>query len=52
MRTYLAILNAKGCALVLHRVFSYAEEIFRSSIPVTNKPWSIFLSCGMIKELI
>jgi hypothetical protein len=34
---FLAILSAKGCELVLHRVFSYPVEIFSSSIQVTIK---------------
>jgi hypothetical protein len=37
VRACLAILSAKGCELVLHRVFSYPVEIFRISILVTIK---------------
>jgi hypothetical protein len=48
VRASLEILIAKGCELVLHRVFSYLVEIFRSSIQVTIKSQGIFLSSGNI----
>jgi hypothetical protein len=32
---FLAILRAKGCELVLRRLFAYLMEIFSSSIQVT-----------------
>jgi hypothetical protein len=50
VRAYLDILSAKGCELVLNRVFSYPVEIFSSSIWVTVKPQSIFLSCWNIQD--
>jgi hypothetical protein len=50
VKEFLAFLSAKGCALVLHRVFSYPVEIFSSSIWVTIKPQSIFLSPGNVQD--
>jgi hypothetical protein len=38
VRAFSAILSAKGCELVLSRVFSCPLEIFSSSIWVTIKP--------------
>jgi hypothetical protein len=35
VRAFSAILSAKGCDSILHRVFSYPVEIFSSSIGVT-----------------
>ncbi len=53
MRVYLAILSAKGCESILHRVFNYPLEIFRRSIWVTFA--SIYLheqGSHIIKESI
>jgi hypothetical protein len=50
MRAYLAILSAEGCELVLHGVFFYSGEIVSSSIGVTIKPKSIYLSNGKIQD--